>query len=277
MVSKDLTRVEIIKGTCQCGTPFEYSIRYDRSGKPWGVHHELCSNCRIAKQKELSVRLANEKLPDEVEKQKEKWQFECQIPGFFIEKAGDGFEKFDRKLQPKAFDACKNFNGHSIILSSPELYGVGKTHLVSCLAFYLIEKTEAVSVTRDGYYRKYKCPVQFITETALLSKIRATYNRNNEDYQETEDDVYNKLSAYHVLIIDDVGKVRPKDYSFLQGVYFRIIDQRYTQEQVIILTTNLSLMDLEAHIGGACADRLKDMCGPGNIIKMTGKSYRGVK
>lgn len=41
----------------------------------------------------------------------------------------------------------------------------------------------------------------------------------------------------------------------------------------IILTTDLSLSELEAHIGGACMDRLREMCGV-NIVKMAGLSYK---
>jgi DNA replication protein DnaC len=41
----------------------------------------------------------------------------------------------------------------------------------------------------------------------------------------------------------------------------------------IILTTNLSLSELEAHIEGACTDRLREMCRV-NIVKMAGVSYR---
>ena len=77
-----------------------------------------------------------------------------------------------------------------------------------------------------------------------------------------------------VLILDDVGKTKPRDISFLQGVYFRIIDERYAGNKPIVLTTNLSLADLEAHIGGSCADRLNEMCGTENIVQMRGKTYR---
>lgn len=279
MTSHDLRGTERIKASCQsCGRDLEYPMRFDRDGKPYGVCPVRCPECREIQRQVDHLKYQQEHLPAEIETQKEKWFADCQLPGIFIDKASAGLDKFERILQPKAFDVIKSFDGRSIVLSSPELYGVGKTHLVCCLAWNLLQHVEAVTISREGNFRKHHCPVFFTTETALLSRIRATYNRNpDEPFAETEEDVYNKLASYQVLILDDVGKVRPKDYSFLQGVYFKIIDERYVSEQTIILTTNLGLSDLESHIGGACADRLKDMCGPGNIIKMGGKSYRGKK
>jgi len=117
------------------------------------------------------------------------------------------------------------------------------------------------------------CPVHLTTEQKLLNRIRQTYNQRDEE-GETEEDVFSALERFHLLIIDDVGKVRPRDYSFLQGVYFRIIDDRYTEEDNIILTTNLDLAELETHIGGASSDRLREMAGKQGFIKMTGKSER---
>ncbi|GAJ02756.1 unnamed protein product, partial [marine sediment metagenome] len=38
----------------------------------------------------------------------------------------------------------------------------------------------------------------------------------------------------------------------------------------------LDYPELEELIGGACADRLREMCGK-NILKMSGKSYRVTK
>jgi len=42
----------------------------------------------------------------------------------------------------------------------------------------------------------------------------------------------------------------------------------------LILTMNLTLQELEDHIGGAPADRLREMCGRSGFITMKGESYR---
>lgn len=206
-----------------------------------------------------------------IREQNEVWKSECNLTGTLLEKT---FDNFDSQLQPEAFKYLTHWNfGKSCILTSGKIYGIGKTHLVAALVNKLITgKRSAIIVgeVSKGVY-KVRCQVYITTETALLARIRATFDN---DKTESEESVYKKLSRYALLIIDDVGKVRPRDYSFLQGIYFRIIDERYNLKQDIIITTNLAGKDLENHIGGACSDRLIEMCGHDGIIKMSGESYR---
>jgi DNA replication protein DnaC len=219
-------------------------------------------------------------LPSVERDTRDLWHDESGIPGKFY---AARFDTFDSTLQPKAFSAVKQFDPvshfddktdlwspvQSIVLSSPGVYGVGKTHLAAALANHLIDTVDAAFISR-GQIMRHHCPVFFVTETRLLGRIRATYN---DGAPETESAVFEALAKPDLLIIDDVGKVKPRDYSFLQRVYFEIIDGRYTSEMPIMMTSNLSWAELETHIGGASADRLREMCGP-NLIKMTGKSYR---
>jgi DNA replication protein DnaC len=243
----------------------------------------ICDACaEIASKKAADERLAKE-LKEKGELQEDKWFSDCGIESFglFGMKAfqgdddPDGYDGFDRKRQPRAFDAMKNWKDpQSLILASPGIYGVGKTHLACALTMKLLDGCEKVMVVR-GSVRRNPCPVFVTNEAKMLARIRKTFNRNNdEEDAESEDDVYRILTSPQLLIIDDVGKVRPRDLSFLQGAYYRIIDDRYTDGKAVILTTNLSLDELEQHIGGACADRMREMCGAEGIIVMTGKSYR---
>jgi DNA replication protein DnaC len=257
-----------------CGKEIAYIISYSPDGTRHGLKPARCIQCSQTGRDALRLQELERDLPQECQKQRNRWLQDLEVPGIFKIKAAAGFEKFEKALQPAAFEAVRGFNGRSIVLFSPEIYGIGKTHLVCALAFHLVKNTEAVTIDkRQVCYHRHFSPVQFITESALLLRIRATYNRKDDG--ENEEDVYNSLSKYELLIMDDVGKVRPRDYSFLQGVYFRIIDHRYTHRQSVIITTNLSLVDLENHIGGACADRLREMCGLDNFVKMTGRSCRG--
>jgi DNA replication protein DnaC len=187
-------------------------------------------------------------------------------------------DNFERKYQERAFDVISRYdwskeNAKSIVLLSPEWYGAGKTHLVCGLVHRIINTAESAYINSEGFIKRRRCPVYFTTETDLLLRIRSTYNRQPGDDGEREEGIYNKLNRYQLLIIDDVGKVKPRDYAFLQQVYYRIIDSRYVNEQPIILTTNLRANDLEAHIGGSCADRLREMAGS-NFVVMKGESYR---
>lgn len=203
---------------------------------------------------------------------RERWKAQYGVPAMFRSK---GFADFDASRQPKGFAVCNDYATGSLVLMSPGIYGVGKTHLVCALANRLVETAPAVELSKTtGFEIAQRCPVRFETEGRLLARIRATYNNKSGS---SEEDIYRELMMRQLLILDDVGKVQPKDYSFLQGVYFRVIDDRYTKNKAMILTTNLSLERLEEHIGGACADRLREMCGKAGFIGFTGSSYRGIK
>jgi DNA replication protein DnaC len=220
-------------------------------------------------------------LPRQTNEQRGLWREDATIP-----LQGKTFANFNRSLQTKAYDAVKNLHWQwddalekkpqSLVLLSPDLYGVGKTHLVCALAESIIETDEAARIhDRDGIVsitRFRDTPVRVFQENTLLRRIRATYNTGAT---ETEEQVLRLLGEKtSLLIIDDVGKVKPRDPSFLQGIFFSIVDQRYTDEIPLVITTNLSLTELEEHIGGASADRLREMCGKSGFIVMTGTSYR---
>jgi len=233
---------------------------------------EECLECRAKRREAAALGNMKAELTAAVNEGRGRWRDECGIQGKYLEST---FENFDQTLQPKAYESMKNYKSGSVVLASPNIYGVGKTHLVSALIHQMLDGNNIVARLSDdgkGIIRA-RCPAYFVTESRLLSRIRNTYNLRRDDDGETEEDVFRKLSGFTLLVIDDVGKVRPRDYHFLQGVYFRIIDERYVNEQSIILTTNLDFNELEIHIGGACADRLREMCG-NNFIKMGGQSYR---
>jgi DNA replication protein DnaC len=254
---------------CVCGKTFTAYLNAP------SAYQSQCPACREKVQIEQRMKECTDSLPNAIELVLDKWWDNVNPNSKFCSKT---FAEFERKLQPKAFDSVNNLqwkDGKSLVLASPGLYGVGKTHLVWALINQIFDTQDKATVDRDAHISRQRCPVYFTSENELLLRIRKTYNKHNEseDDSETEDKIYAKLSQFALLIIDDVGKVRPRDLTFLQGVYFNIIDERYSNDQPIILTTNLDFNQLEEHIGGACADRLREMCGE-NFIKMTGKSYR---
>lgn len=270
MTSKPNSRKETAK-CVGCGRDFE-SVIWVRPDGTELAPDALCPKCRRDKDHQEAIERCERELEETKARQRDIWREQYGVSGIFLEKS---FGNFKRELQPKAFDAMKGFKGRSMVLLSPGVYGVGKTHLVCALANHIVGTTETAEFQHDSYYIiKRPCPVYFTTESKLLARIRRTYNRHDDPDAETEDGIYNSLSRFPLLILDDVGKVRPKDYSFLQGVYFNIIDDRYVKEQQIILTTNLDYKELEEHIGGASSDRIREMCGKNGFIKMTGKSYR---
>jgi DNA replication protein DnaC len=263
-------------GVCACGSECEQRVWTQPDGTvtrwPRALICEACAE--LAAQKANDERLA-EQLEKAKERQSEVWLSQSGIEnmGLFIEK---GLEGFERDRQPRAYDVVAGWNDQSLILASPGCYGVGKTHLAAGLAWKLLTEEHEAEIFRD-YVRKLPCPVYITNEARLIGRVRQTFNRNDDEDAETEEGIYRSLLQPRLLIIDDVGKVRPRDSSFLQGVYYRIIDDRYVEEKAVILTTNLSLDELEQHIGGACSDRMREMCGKAGIIVMKGESYRRQK
>lgn len=229
----------------------------------------ICPACEKEKQNQEEIAAYNEELEQTRTERRAKWIEACGITGALKEKT---FDNFHARIQSQAYQAVKNYKDRSLVLISPEIYGVGKTHLVAALANHLITTRDPAAFEKGSYrIHTSPCPVFFTEETLLLARIRDTYN---DKAAETEEMVYRQLAALPLLIIDDVGKVRPRDNSFTQSVYFRIINQRYVDKKPIILTTNLDSVRLEAHIGPACGDRLFEMCGAQGFIHFKGSSYR---
>ncbi len=258
---------EIIKKNCKkCNNEFDCT-EWNLNGKI--ISPTLCSSCKKIEDDKRSLEYSEKEVSETNIRLKIEWLNSCGVKGIFKNKT---FDNFKFKLQPKAFDALKNYKWQSIVLLSPDAYGVGKTHLVCALANELINKTNPVSLNVNTLCKNFNtCPVYFLTECQMIDNIRNTFRP--EYCGKSENNIYDDLISCPLLIVDDVGKIQSRDLSFLQSVYYRIFDGRYVYNRPIILTTNLNYSQLEAHIGGASADRLKAMCGE-NMIQMFGKSYR---
>lgn len=140
--------------------------------------------------------------------------------------------------------------------------GCGKTHL-------------AVATLREIVRRQNVRTFAFITTPELLLEIRSAFDgkkRQTEedgDYvQETESDVLDKYSYCELLILDDLGAEKATPYA-IQSLYL-LIDRRNRDLRPTIITTNLSLEEIETTIGARIASRLSDM----KVIKLNLPDYR---
>jgi len=164
---------------------------------------------------------------------------------------------------------CKNFcekfenaklKGKGIFLTGSP--GVGKTHLSAGVALEIAEK--------------YMTPVMMLSMVDLLSRLRATYE---DKTGESESYLMTALMAVDLLIIDDLGKESPTDWT-LEKLY-QIIDGRYQQHKVIIVTTNYPDQNLIERLSRsgkldpvtaqAIVSRLHEMC---ISLHMAGKDWR---
>jgi DNA replication protein DnaC len=168
----------------------------------------------------------------------------------------------------KAYDRCKKYcenyklvmeKGYGIYLYGNP--GVGKTHLTSCMANYLIKE-----------YRM----VLFTNFFEISKAIRKTYNSTSNT---NEQDLLRKINNAEFLFIDDLGTEslsKNDGDNFLQDKIFEIINTRYNNNKCTIFSSNNSLKELitERNFAPKTVDRISEMT-KGAVIKIDGVSYRG--
>ena len=130
--------------------------------------------------------------------------------------------------------------------------GTGKSYLAGCIANALMEKEVSVCMTNFAL---------------ILNDLAASYKDRNEYIA--------RLCSFPLLILDDFGMERGTEYG-LEQVY-NVIDSRYRSQKPLIVTTNLTLEELQNPEDTAHAriyDRLIEMCSP---VCITGKNFRKAK
>ena len=127
--------------------------------------------------------------------------------------------------------------------------GTGKIFFAGCIANALMEQEISVCMTNFAL---------------ILNDLAASFEGRNEYIA--------RLSHYPLLILDDFGMERGTEYG-LEQVY-NVIDSRYRSGKPLIVTTNLTLEELQHPQDTAHAriyDRLLAMCSP---ICFTGENFR---
>ena len=129
--------------------------------------------------------------------------------------------------------------------------GTGKTHLACCIGNELINKMKSVFAT---------------SLVKILSQIRLNGSRS------LEEDLIKKMNAARLLILDDLGAERNTDFA-LETAY-NIIDSRYRSKKPMIVTTNLSLQEMQTTQDVRLQriyDRVLEVCYP---VPFMWESYR---
>lgn len=116
--------------------------------------------------------------------------------------------------------------------------GSGKTHL-ACAFLNEIKSYD---------------PAKFISVPALLVKARSCFSDNSPF---TEDELIREYTKCSVLCLDDLGAEKTTAYSI--QVLYLIIDQRIAEGKRTIITTNLSLQEIEKQIDRRIASRIAGM------------------
>lgn len=261
----------------ECEQPFEAEVAvYWLFGRERAMRPRKCPGCKATEEVE-QAKCQEERLTLERIAVRERWRRGCGIPEDFQLKT---FDRFERKLQPDAYDATWNWaerfwvdgpRGYPSLLLYSDGPGVGKSHLMSAIANYIIRHWE-------GDPKHAICPIRFESGPGLVRRIRATYNIPREDqWHEREEDVYAELRGVRLLMLDDLGKEKASDHT--REVYWHILDERVKRDLPMVLSSNLPPQgsgSLEELMGKYSTDRLVGMTR-GHVIDMTGPSYRRQK
>jgi DNA replication protein DnaC len=114
--------------------------------------------------------------------------------------------------------------------------GIGKTYATACICNELMENGKTTLVMNLGLY---------------LIKIR-------REWAEAENDVLNYVKTCDLLVIDDLGSENVSE--FTKEKIFNLIDTRYRANRPMLITTNLTPVEIEKTLGSRIADRIAGTC-----------------
>jgi len=127
--------------------------------------------------------------------------------------------------------------------------GVGKTGLAVCILKERIVQ-EVASL--------------FSAVPDLLDKIRSTFS-GHHDYT----DVMEAVKTIDFLLLDDLGAEYPTEW--VKEKLYQLIGYRHDWNLPIVATSNLSLAELEEHLGARSLWRMIEM---GQVIELGGRNLR---
>jgi len=268
--------------TCQCetcGSAFQAvaSTCYIR-GRERSFLPRECPACRQKREAEAAAE-REEWLREARIEQRARWREQTGISEHLLNRST--FETFDPGYQDKALNNCRRYaaglnldnpGGYRSLILYSSMPGVGKTHLMVAIANYVIDHWNGEpELDRWGSVAT-RCPIRFEKGPGLVLRVRATYSiREKDDHHEREEEVYQELTGVKLLLLDDVGKESPSD--FTRQLYWSVVDERVTSGLPVVMTCRLPLEELVDLMGEDTVDRLYGMTG-GRIEKLTGESYR---
>ncbi len=174
---------------------------------------------------------------------------------------GKTFDNFNYKLLPlslnerqsleQAYRAALNFarnpDGWLVLMG---VNGCGKTHLAAAIANCLRQKGK---------------PVLFIMVPDLLDHLRSTFS---PDSRISYDEVFEKIKKAPILILDDFGEQSATPWA--QEKLYQLINYRYNARLATVITTCLSLDEIENRVSSRMVDP-----GLSLVLNINAPDYRG--
>lgn len=215
-----------------------------KSGKPDNEHYSLDS--------ELDMLWCNIVMySDEIAKMK---QTLAEMNG--ESNMGERYEKrtfsnFNSENKERAYGICMRTaesiaKGEKKSLILMGNVGTGKTHLAASIANYCMEHGV---VTKFGNI------------TDIFQSLRNAFTK--------DEDILGEVKSVPLLVLDDLGKEYTTEWT--NETIYSIINYRYEHMLSTVVTTNLTLAEMQEKIGEATVSRLMEMC---EYVSMDGKDYR---
>lgn len=171
------------------------------------------------------------------------------ITGRYAESTLENFTGNDRlveKIRKLAEEKAQD-----ILINGP--CGCGKTHIAAAFVRLLME-------SRRIHYNA----VKFLPVVDFLLEVKATFNQRDE----TEESIIKAYERYRLLVFDDLGSEKQGDWT--ATTIYALIDRRYRNMQPTIITTNLTLEQIEQQLGSRTASRLSQY----TLINISMPDYR---
>lgn len=189
--------------------------------------------CRCMQTRKLENQFRNARISREL--------MNCRFDRFrleyYISEMGD---QSHRERAAKALQAAKGFvnecqqNLHSLGVLFTGPVGSGKTFLAAAIANELMEA---------------QLKVLFLVVPDLLDELRATYKSNLNEL-----DLLDTARTIPVLILDDLGVHNYTDWT--RNRLYSIINYRMNEQLPTIITSNLTLDEMEEYIGMRTTSRI---------------------
>lgn len=176
----------------------------------------------------------------------QKLYINCSFSNYKISNPGQ--EKVLNSSKKYVINFEKDFSNF-IFSGNP---GTGKNHLASAIGNYLILHGKKILL---------------ITIANLMSKIKNTFNKNNES---SESLLIDKICKMDLLIIDEIGIQKSSEYEKI--VIHQIIDRRSSSKKSTGILSNLNYQELHKLLGERIIDRMK--LGNSIWLNFYWKSYR---
>ncbi|HHW42004.1 MAG TPA: ATP-binding protein [Syntrophomonadaceae bacterium] len=156
-----------------------------------------------------------------------------------------------RKQANAALEGARQFvndyleNPHTRGLLFTGDVGAGKTYLAGAIANSLLKKNVRVL---------------FLVVPDFLDELRATYNKGNtgEGYEPDDVSLLRGVRQVDVLILDDLGVHNYTPWTC--NKLYSLLNYRLNYQLPVIITTNLSLGQLDQFLGERTTSRIVQMC-----------------